>query len=364
MSGASIRRTASLAATVLCLAACGGHTIHRAYVPNHGSDFNFKTPPCAPSPRPESRDGDVALRFLGVGGVYLEWNGIGLLTAPFFSNYGALEVGFGAVGWDEAAIERGLAGTPLDRVRIVLVGHAHYDHFADLPPILDRLPPDARVYVNRSGLRMLSAFERHRSRWVELDELENQWLRPVDKHGNPMPFRILPIPSTHAAHIGKVRFAKGEVPDAWETWDGKRLRKMREGKPFAFVVDFLDDDGATAFRIYYQDAAGIPAPLRDDREIDVAILCMPSHWHLEGYPEIPLENARHVLIIHYEDFLRPRDKPLRFSPFLTDKRANRFMELAERAISENDLDPSGPDPCTCGPCGEAWTLPLPGDLPV
>ena len=61
MSGASIRRTASLAATVLCLAACGGHTIHRAYVPNHGSDFNFKTPPCAPSPRPESRAGDVAL---------------------------------------------------------------------------------------------------------------------------------------------------------------------------------------------------------------------------------------------------------------------------------------------------------------
>ncbi len=59
--------------------------------------------------------------------------------------------------------------------------------------------------------------------------------------------------------------------------------------------------------------------------------------------------------------MRPRDKPLRFSPFLTDKRANRFMELAERAISENDLDPSGPDPCTCGPCGEAWTLPLPGE---
>ena len=39
MSSASIRRIACLSVTALCLAGCGGHTIHRAFHNLHGKEF-------------------------------------------------------------------------------------------------------------------------------------------------------------------------------------------------------------------------------------------------------------------------------------------------------------------------------------
>ena len=49
--------------------------------------------------------------------------------------YLGLQVAFGDVEWDADAIRRGLDGLSLETTRAVLVGHAHYDHLADIPPV-------------------------------------------------------------------------------------------------------------------------------------------------------------------------------------------------------------------------------------
>ena len=193
-----------LAVTVLSCTTCivcaplrHGHVVPGEFAPNHAGDFDFADPPCSVPARPAADAADVVLRYLGVSGVYLEWRGASILTAPFFTNYGPLAVGLRDVAWNEQAIREGLAGLPLESTGAVIAGHSHYDHLADLPPILKVHAPRARAYVNTSGVNMLSAFEELEDRLVDLGT-EQEWIRLRDSDGVELPFRILPILSRSA----------------------------------------------------------------------------------------------------------------------------------------------------------------------
>ncbi len=37
------------------------------------------------------------------------------------------------------------------------------------------------------------------------------------------------------------------------------------------------------------------------------------------------------------------------------------MEEIRRAMEQNGAEPLGPDSDVCGPSGDAWTMPLPGE---
>jgi hypothetical protein len=216
---------------------------------------------------------------------------------------------------------------------------------------------------------MLAPFEALAERLTVLEDLPREWVRPRAGDGSALPFRILTIEAGHADHLGPLHLASGEVEEPWRSWEGEPIREMREGRTFVFLIDLLDGEGRTAFRILYTDAASeIPAgssPLwrTGDRPVDVAVLCMPSHWEVEGYPERLLERtrARHSMVIHYEDFLRPRGTPLRFVPLLTDRRAADFLGSVRDEMAGDNHAVRGPNPCCCGPCGPAWSMPLPGE---
>jgi hypothetical protein len=384
-SGRRILRGLLLLCCAMCIGCAAvrhGHVVGEAWVPNHDRDFDFKAPPCPPAPRPPVGGDDLLLRYLGVGGLYLEWRGASILTAPFFSNYGELRAGFRDVGWDEEAIRQGLADLPLADTGAVLVGHSHYDHLGDLPPILLDYAPRARVYVNRSGVNMLAAFEALETRLEVLEELlapaaldeqekqKRHWIRLRDAHGVELPFRIRPLVSEHAPHYHGYHYGDGEVTERWTSWEGKSLKAMKEGRTYAFLIDLLAQDSETiAFRIFYQDAVSPPPmgfPPAEEvrrREVDLAILCAPPYWEVEAHPEAILERTRprHVLVTHYEDFLHPRDEPLRFVATLTNERADEFLSVVADGVSHAPHEPRGPEPCCCGPCGPAWSMPLPGE---
>ena len=73
------------AAALLLPLGCHGHRIPVAFVPNHGTSFDFSDPPCARAARPGAGAGDVLVRYLGVSGLLIEWRDVQLMTAPFFS---------------------------------------------------------------------------------------------------------------------------------------------------------------------------------------------------------------------------------------------------------------------------------------
>lgn len=338
------------------------------HVPNHDGDFAVAAPPCRPSSPPPPDAGSVRIAYLGVGGVLIRWQGHGLLTAPFFSHYGHLAPVLGSIDWRDVAIDRGMSGLPLDNVHAVLVGHAHYDHLGDLPPVVRRWTPDATVYVNPSGAAMLAPYaDTLRIRPTRPEP--GGWIRPETPDGEPAPYRFLPVRSEHAPHFPGVRYARGALERAWrEDWPGRPLRDFVDGDTLAFVIELLDPaSDRVAFRIHYQDSASPPpagmppAETVPEAGLDLAILCVPSAHLVSGYPERLLQRTRpgHVMAIHWESFFRDSAAPLRFAPSLTRGRLGGFLQaLADRPGARR----AGPAPrCGCGPCGPAWSLPLPGD---
>jgi L-ascorbate metabolism protein UlaG (beta-lactamase superfamily) len=303
--------------------------------------------PDAPAERP-----DAEVTFLGVQGFLVGYRGQTLLTAPMFTRQNVIEVGLNMpIEPDLPAIEAGFAGVDLGSIHAVISGHAHYDHLLDVPPILGRAP-NATLYTNLSGRNMLAALAPDRpagctntpatllarSRVIALDdELASKvdytncpQLKPpgaplagtwTDVPGARM--RVMAVCSLHPDQIGPFHFGEGsvdteqcDVPSAAAQW--------LEGTTLAFLVDFLDANGAPEFRVFYHDAPSdmpvgeVPPALLADKGVDLALLCVGSNDAVENQPTGIIENLspRFALSGHWEDFFSDLDDDPQPIPFL------------------------------------------------
>lgn len=347
-----------------------GHVIRGEFAPNHyGREFDFRRPGCRAAQRPAVKEGeDVFVRYLGAGGLYLEWQGNALLTAPFFSNPGRLRALGGRLGSNRVRIDGGLKGMDLRDVRAILVGHSHYDHLADVPDVAERFCPKAKIFVNRAGAHMLAALDPLQGRVVSLeDPRTDDWIPLRDDQGRELPIRFRAVETSHAPMFWHLPWSPGEVEKAWTGgWDRRRLRQLRAGRSFAFVIDLMSPiTREVRFRLYYQDAAspeGIGNPdLGDGRPYDLAVLCMASFQYVKNHPGGILHDLqpRHVLVTHYEDFFRDPRKPLRFVPLLTNRAANEFLGRVRTSLQR--VERVGPADAVCGPSSLDATMPLPGE---
>jgi len=328
---------------------------------NHENDFDFGAPPCDPAAKP---DAEIRIAYLGVGGLLIEWRGTALVATPYYTRQGLLAVWFGDVRVDRDAITRGVK--PFDPAgwNVLLSGHSHHDHLADVPELMTRHAPRAQLWTNRSGANMLSAFPALAQRVNVADDSLGTWIRP-QRDGETLPFRFMPLASDHAPHLYGLRFAHGAVDEPWRSWGGRKVRSMVDGLTLNFLIDLMDGE-TIAFRIFYQGSVsptgvGHPPPESiGQRPVDLAILCVPPYWQVEDYPEGILESTRagYALTIHYEDFFRPANRPLRFVRSLTDARVDRMLERVENSMRERIGIPATP---ICGPSGEHWSMPLPGE---
>lgn len=366
---------AALAPLILLfgLAGCSGHTIRAEFAPNYAQqgDFNFQEPPCRRSPKPSLGQDEVAIRYLGAGGLYLEWQGTALLMSPFFSNPRVWRVPLGHLVTDEAAVVRGLKGMDLSHVRALAAGHSHYDHIGDLPLVAERFVPGARIYVNASGAHALAAIPALTRRVTSLESEEaRSWISLKDSDQNDLPIRFRAVPSKHAPHFWGIHLARGSLAKDWTgEWKTRRYLSLKEGETFAFVIDLRSPDlEETRFRLYYQDAMsppgqGLPPRLDDGHGYDLAVLCMASFYFVRKQPGTILHHLRprHLLVTHYEDFFRAGDQPVSFVSLLSDFWANRFFLRARRAMSGWDSGTVGPEGTVCGPSSRSWTMPVPGE---
>jgi hypothetical protein len=362
------RQRCSWALAAVLLAGCG-HVVQPDLAPNWNG-FDFKKPPCPPSPQPEPTADQAAVRYLGAGGLYVEWQGTALLLSPFFSNPGVLRAQFGRLSSDAEAVRRGLGAMDLSRVRAIAAGHSHYDHLADLPGVAETYAPAARIYVNQAGFNALAPLPPLAGRVVSLEGEEGRdwiWLRDADE--NRMPIRFRKVESEHAPQFFHYRYAAGPIDPAWtEDWQHRHLRDLHAGTTFAFVIDLMSQDLETVrFRMYYQDAAnpegkGLPSfEGMGEHGFDLAVLCMASYQFVRHHPESIIGglHPRHVLVTHYEDFFRDTRKPVRFVFPLSNGAADRFLRRLNHSMAGPDLQ--APDGIVCGPSTPGWTMPMPGE---
>lgn len=354
-----------------------GHVVPGEYAPNLGGEFDLRQLdelcPRGLAPRPKGGRDFVLVRYLGAGGLYLEWRGQAVMTGPFFTDYSAMQVEFGRLRPDPVRIARGLAGLDLDKVHAILLGHSHYDHLGDVPWIVEhafrdkgRAPP--AVFVNDSGAKALAAYSDIPVRTYA--RAAGPWLILAEDAGRPR-IRAWPVPSFHAPHFYRLLLFQGSLAAPWDdAFEAHRPAELLEGGTCDFVLDFLEDDGSLAFRMFYQDSAsgaGQAWPLGlapgDEHPIDVAVLCMASYAFVRDAPGwlVRRLRPRHVLVTHWEDFFQGQEQPPRFVVFLNDRAVETYFRRLGAALAGIPVRPTAHASRQCGPSAPGWTLPLPGE---
>jgi hypothetical protein len=326
-------------------------------------------------------DDVTALHYYGVGGWGVKWRGQYLLLAPYFSNHGFLGL-FGKNGPDLEAVNKGVINTPFTSAGLILVGHGHVDHAADIPayPAAGLPGKQAGVIANETTLNMLA----------ELMPPNAIFRCAEAPHDNALPvagctlsgFRITPLRSNHAPNVkilGKgFTIADGIVSEP-QIHVPERPADYQLGMTWAYLIDLLDEYGEVVFRIHYVDAvaggdqSSIPAELAAQRDVDIHIACVPGFAYVKDYPEWALDQGKagYVLLGHWEDFFQSRDKRLKpVTWVLSEKKLNQFVQRIEAGMSKdahhvaplNKSDencPAGAE--RCGPRGESWAMPVPGE---
>lgn len=263
------------------------------------------------------------LTYLGTGGWIMEHGDDQILTAPLFSNPSVIRTGLWKISADTLEIDRWMSRHDVRSARVILSGHAHYDHLMDVPYVAKRYAPRARILGSRTVANTLGEWSGVGDRVdvVEAGVGDQNTVGAWRRYGD---VRIMALRSHHAPHFEGYTLYHGAVDRPLEQAP-RYASEWLDGETLAFLIDFLDDDGSIAFRVYYQDAVAAPplgfAPEVSiaERPVDVAILVPATFDQVDWHPEAFVANLRpeRVLLGHWEDFFVPLDEPTR-SIFLSD----------------------------------------------
>lgn len=333
-----------LAAALPALGACTPHAAFlRPYMPAERPRVNL----CAAAVCPDS----VELTYLGVGGFLVRHQGKVVLTAPSFTNRRLSKV---LLPWpyrfvaDTALVDERmmLADTAAMRTTAaILVGHAHYDHLLDVPYVARRWASRPPIYGSPTMMHILAGEPSVDSLAVAVADSvgdRNSMGRWIYASGGGI--RFMPLASTHAPNLWRYTFSRGAAGERRSALP-RTARGWRMGEVYAWIVDIVAPDSTPLFRIYYQDSAADSAHLelprfagRDDRQVDVAILCAANYGAVENNPDVAVTalTPRFVVLGHWEDFFRsPRD-PLQVVRFTDTERLARRLDAR---MGDNWLTP-------------------------
>jgi hypothetical protein len=296
----------------------------------------------------------VEVTYLGIAGWLIRRGGSTVLTAPLFSNPSILRVGLDEIAPDTARIDGVLdsLGIDLRNVSMILSGHGHYDHLMDVPYIMGRRAPRARLLLNQTSAHQLAPWHLA-DRLIVVDDsagdarAAGRWIRVGD-------VRVMALWSVHGPQFAGQTLFRGDRDRDMEE-PPRVANDWLDGQSHAYLVDFLEGD-RVAFRVYYQDAVTqvpmglVPGSLLPDsllgpddpdrRRVDLALLVPSTFAEVTWHPEGTLDNLRprHVLLGHWEDlFTSPFEdpKPLFLTGFL------HFLTKMERALERLDEGPIG-----------------------
>lgn len=320
-----VRSRVVLAALALASAACG--------------TYSRVCPRVARSAgMPERPDPEVAfVKFLGVGGFLIEYDGQAVMTAPLYSNPSLGEIATQAIHTDHRLVDALLPES--SHVEAILSGHSHFDHLMDVPYVAVTHARAAKVYGNDDMTRLLASLAGPggdlEGRLVSLEGRARDGVEPLrclDECAGAVAYeriservRVWPILSEHSSQF--------QVPlpglPPTHLWRGRLLGpapalpqsagEWVEGTTLAYLIDFMDRSGTqVALRVYYQDSGsrnpyGFPPEcLLRQRKVDLALLTVGGAPWVPGHPQeiVAALSPSLVMAGHWEDFFNPRELPL------------------------------------------------------
>jgi L-ascorbate metabolism protein UlaG (beta-lactamase superfamily) len=242
-------------------------------------------------------EGAVRVRWLGTAGFAIEHREHVLLLDPYITRASLAACLMRPLRPDLAVIAR-----HVPRADAIVLGHTHFDHALDVPAIATRT--GARVFGSTSAAALC------RSKGVAADRIDVVETvaggDPVEREVGPFVLRF--VPSAHS------RFLFGRVPAAGEIADcddvPMRLHDYKCGAVFGVEIRVA---GRTLYHV--GSAELVDANIRV-KHVDLVLLCVAGWTSSRDYPERVAHRLAPgaVLLAHWDDFLRPIDRPARPLP--------------------------------------------------
>ncbi|HEX6198499.1 MAG TPA: MBL fold metallo-hydrolase [Jiangellaceae bacterium] len=266
---------------------------------------------------PRARDA-LSVTFLGVSSLLLEDGESAVLTDGFFSRPSLLRVAAGKISPNLARIEAVLTRAGVERLDAVLPVHTHYDHAMD-----------SAVVAERTGAVLAggeSAANIGRGHGLGPEQVR------VVTSGDAVTFGNFGLTWIESAHCPPDRFP-GHIDHP--VTPPVKANAYKCGEAWSILAEHTT--GKTAL---VQGSAGFVEGSLTGRRADVAYLGVGqlgvlSEDYIRKYWAETVETvgARRVVLIHWDDFFGPLDRPLRALPFFgddLDATMRAFTELAER----------------------------------
>lgn len=263
--------------------------------------------------------GRVRATFLGVSTVLLDDGHTAVLTDGFFSRPGVLRTFGGRVRPDRARIAAGLRRAGITELAAVFVAHSHHDHALDSAVVA--AATGAQLLGSDSTARTAGALAAHRVTVVEV--------------GASMTFGRFTLTALPAQHSpGDIAPGRIELP----LQPPARAKDYRTGDCYSLHVTHGGNTLLIHASANYLPGAltGHPA---DTVYLGIGTLGKQSDQFRDAYwrETVTAVGASRVVPIHWDNFTRSLDHPLRPFPLAFDDFPTSMRFLVDRAQVE-DID--------------------------
>jgi L-ascorbate metabolism protein UlaG (beta-lactamase superfamily) len=246
----------------------------------------------------------VTVTFFGVASLLIRDQGSAIMTDGFFTRPSLARVALGRVAPDESRVRGGLARLGLTRLDGVVPVHTHVDHALDSALVADLT--GAALLGGGSAANLGRGYGLPADRIVEVADGASVALGDFD------------VTFVESRHCPPDRFP-GPIREPLRT--PARAGRFRCGQAWSLVVHHRP----TERRLLVQGSAGYRSGALEGHRAEVAYLGvgqlgLQSERYLHQYWDetVRAVDARRVVLIHWDDFFRPNDRPLVALPFAGD----------------------------------------------
>ncbi len=259
-------------------------------------------------------DAPLTVTWAGVTTLLIDDGESALMTDGFFSRPPLLDVVFRPLSPSAPRIDGCLARMSVDRLEAVLPVHTHFDHAMD-----------SAVVAERTGARVVggtSAAQIGRGHGLPEDRVV------VVTPGEPITLGAYDVTQIEAEHCPPDRFP-GVITEP--VTPPVKVKAYKCGEAWSTLVHHRPSDR----RLLIVGSAGFVRGALAGQRADVVYLgvgqlgLQPEHYLVDYWSEtVRTVDARRVVLIHWDDFLRPLHKPLRALPYAGDD-----LDVSMRVLS-------------------------------
>lgn len=253
---------------------------------------------------PAAEDAPVSVTFLGVSTLLVRSSSSALITDGFFSRPSLPRLLLGRLSPDRDRIESVLRRIGVDSLAAVIPVHTHYDHGMD-----------SAVLAELTGAGLFGGVSA--ARIGEGHGLASDRIHLV-RSGNTLTVGDFEVAFVASEHCPPDRWP-GDIPAA--VVSPVRVSAYRCGEAWSLLIRHPE----SGRRLLVQGSAGFVPGALAGHEAEVAYLGVGqlgvmSEDYIRRYWDemVRTVGARRVVLIHWDDFFRPLDRPLRALPYLGD----------------------------------------------